>query len=134
MSSQQIYKVEGLVKRHARGKLMFATIVAVLTGSLLRCTGGNEDRVTFTESVTDESGVLVDGKRGDTEVRDQVFREQPGKDILIGNFTAGSRTVIAYTVGHAPTMVAPDDSATWTLDPDIAPVSFEDEYPLKVVF
>jgi len=120
--------------RSLRAKIIRLAMLAALTVTLSHCTNP-EDTVSLTPHSTDEVGILVDGTKGGAEVRDQVFRGSPGEQIAIGNFTAGTKTVIAYTQGYAPTLAgASSDPTTWTSGSDNPSVPLETEHPIRVVF
>jgi hypothetical protein len=108
-------------------------LLAALTGIFSPYCASSEDTVSVTPRSRDEVGILVDGIKGDVKVRDQVFRGSPGEQISIENFTAGAKTVIAYTQGRTPTLAAAS-SDPWTSGRDTTSVLFEAEYPIKVVF
>src|SRR4051794_31964314 len=73
-------------------------------------------------------GVLADGtSSGTAHVYDR-YTGSDGSAINVGNYDAGGGDVIAYTVGHAPTMQTP---VSWTSSADHLTLAFDPKFKVK---
>lgn len=100
-------------------KLSLAIFAAVLLGGCdtIRVTGGSGSEI----------GLLTDGTAGGGIHNDDRATGADGTSITVGPFDAGSGDVIAYTVGHAPTLT----TVTWTSSNDAITFAFEPKYRVK---
>ena len=74
-----------------------------------------------------EIGLLIDGTAAGNVHNDDRATGTDGTSIIVGSFDAGPGEVIAYTVGHAPTL----GSAAWTAGDDAITFPFEPKYRVK---
>src|SRR5882757_2886952 len=75
-----------------------------------------------------EDGILADGtSSGTAHVYDR-YTGSDGSAINVGNYDAGGGDVIAFTVGHAPTIKTP---VTWTSSPDHVTMAFDPKFKVK---
>ncbi len=101
------------------------SLVACLSsiGCVVVLIGCGGDRVTVTGGDGAEDGILVDGTASATSHNDARFTGADGSAITVGPYDASPGEVIAYTVGHAPTLrttvswTAADDNVSYAFDP-----------------
>jgi hypothetical protein len=75
-----------------------------------------------------EDGLLVDGtSSGTAHVYDR-YTGTDGSAISVGNYDTGGGDVVAFTVGHAPTL---QPTATWTSSPDHMTLAFDPKFKVK---
>jgi len=93
------------------------TILAASACDSVKVTGGDGAEI----------GVLVDGAASTTFHNDDRASGANGTAITVGPFDASAGEVIAYTVGHAPTLNAP----AWTSGNDAVSFAFDPKYRVK---
>ena len=96
---------------------VLATLIAGCAADTVRVTGGDGF----------EDGVLVDGTASGAVHNDDRATGPDGSAISVGPFDAGPGEIIAYTVGHAPTLSTP----TWTGGNDTISFPFDIKYRVK---
>lgn len=101
-------------------------LIVVLAVSAALLLGGC-DTIRVNGGDGSEIGILVDGTASGSVHNDDRATGADGTSIAVGNFDSGTGDVIAYTVGHAPTLA----SATWTANADAITVAFEPKYRVK---
>jgi hypothetical protein len=89
--------------------------VALACGDAVQATGGDGM----------EDGFLVDGTTSGAAHVDDRITGSDGSSITVGPYDAGGGDVIAFTVGHAPTLQTP---VTWTPGDDRVTMAFEPKY------
>jgi hypothetical protein len=104
-------------------------VVAVLVGLIAGgCGGGGGDTVQATGGGGMEDGVLADGTvSGTAHVYDRATGAD-GSQISVGPFDAGGGDVVAYTVGHAPTLQTP---VTWSPSDDHVAFAFDPKFKVR---
>jgi hypothetical protein len=75
-----------------------------------------------------EDGILADGTASGTVHVDDRFTGADGSSISVGPYDAGGGDVVAFTVGHAPTIQTP---VTWTSGNDHVALTFEPKYRVR---
>lgn len=98
--------------------LTLVLAAAACAGDTVQATGGDGM----------EDGVLVNGTvSGAAHVYDRAMGAD-GSAIVVGPFDAGGGDVIAFTVGHAPSITTP---VTWTGNDDAITLPFDPKYKIR---
>jgi hypothetical protein len=96
---------------------------------LLAAQSAAADTVAVTGGWAYENGLLVDDG---ASVNDEIHTGPGTSAIDVGNYSAGSGEVIAFTVGHVPTL---ETGISWTgSNDDAIEFPFDDLYTAKVTF
>lgn len=103
-------------------------ILGVLASVALLCGGCGGDRVLVGGGDGADIGVLVDGTAAGTAHNDDRATGPNGPAIGVGPFDSGSGEVIAYTVGHAPTLKT---GITWTGADDAVNFNFDPKFRVR---
>ena len=85
------------------------------------------DTVRITGGSGYEDGVLVDGTSSGVFHNDDRATGSDGSAIAVSSFSAGPGEVVGYSVGHAPTLNAPN----WTAAGDTVTFVFDPKYKVK---
>lgn len=92
------------------------------------CGGGGGDQVTVSGGDGSEDGLLADGTAAATAHNDDRFTGADGSAITVGPYDAAPGEVIAYTVGHVPTL---QTGLTWTTADDNVAFAFDAKYRIR---
>ena len=107
-------------------RLMQGVLGAGLVGCLAAASACDSVQMSGGDGM--EDGLLVDGTAGGTV---KVYDRYTGADasaINVGNYDAGGGDIVAFTVGHAPTINA---SVAWTSSPDHLTMAFDPKFRVK---
>jgi hypothetical protein len=86
------------------------------------------DKVQVSGGDGQEDGLLVDGTASGTAKVYDRYTGGDGSSITVGNYDAGGGDVVAFTVGHAPTINA---SVAWTSNADQINMAFDPKFRMK---
>ena len=100
------------------GPAMIVWVVTALACDSVQATGGDGM----------EDGIIADGTASGTAHVYDRFTGADGSSITVGPYDAGGGDVVAFTVGHAPTV---KPSVVWTSGSDKATLAFDPKYKVK---